>query len=49
METIEKLLNDKSLSQDKIEKLQKLYDLYLQQKNILIENETKAAQKEIKE
>ena len=49
MESISNLLNQKNLPEDKKDKLQKLYDLYLQQKNILIENETKTAQKEIKE
>ena len=49
IESIEKLLKEENIQKEKKLKLEKLLDLYLQQKNILIENETKAAQEEIKE
>ena len=40
-------LEDKSLSKKDRENLEKLYKLYLQRKNILIENETKIAKDEV--
>ena len=49
IESIEKLLKEENIQKEKKLKLEKLLDLYLQQKNILIENETIAAQEEIKE
>ena len=48
MDSIEKLLKEGKLSEEKQLKLEKLHYLYQQQKNILIENETLSAQKEIK-
>jgi len=47
MESIEDYLKKKNLDETKREKLQKLYDLYNQQKNILIENETESNKKEV--
>ena len=46
LEDIKKLLDKKLKDEDK-KKVERLYNLYLQQKNILIENETKAAKKEV--
>ena len=47
MESIEDYLKKKNLDKTKREKLEKLYDLYNQQKNILIENETESNKKEV--
>ena len=44
---IEKLLENKKLSEDQRKKLEQLKSLYLQQKNIIIENETNKIKKEI--
>ena len=44
---IQKLLENKKLNEEQKTKLEKLKNLYLQQKNILIENETNKIKKEI--
>ena len=44
---IENLLNKKGLKEDDKKKLEKLKNLYLQQKNILIENKTEKAKDEV--
>ena len=44
---INKLLENKKLDEEQRQKLEKLKNLYLQQKNILIENETNKIKKEI--
>ena len=44
---IEKLLENKKLNEEQRKKLEKLKNLYLQQKNIIIENETNKIKKEI--
>ena len=44
---IEKLLENKKLNEEQRKKLEKLKELYLQQKNILIENESNKIKKEI--
>ena len=46
LEDIKKLLEKKLKDEDR-KKIEQLYNLYLQQKNILIENETKNAKKEV--
>ena len=46
LEDMKKLL-EKKLKDDDRKKIEQLYNLYLQQKNILIENETKVAKKEV--
>ena len=46
LEDIKKLLAKKLKDEDR-KKIEQLYNLYLQQKNILIENETKNAKKEV--
>jgi len=47
MEEIDKLLNKKDLKEEDKKKLEKLKNLYLQQKNILIENQTEKAKEDI--
>ena len=47
LKDINKLLENRSLSYENRKKLEKLKNLYLQQKNILIENETKKAKEEM--
>ena len=47
MESIEDYLKKKNLDKTKREKLEKLYDLYNQQKNILIENETESNKQKV--
>ena len=47
LDDIKKLLENKKLKEEDKKKIEQLYNLYLQQKNILIENETKAAKKEV--
>ena len=47
MEEINKLLNKKDLKDEDRKKLEKLKNLYLQQKNILIENKTEMARNDI--
>ena len=47
MEQIIKLLDNKNLKPEDKKKLEKLKNLYLQQKNILIENKTQAARNEV--
>ena len=42
-----KKLLEKKLKDEDRKKIEQLYNLYLQQKNILIENETKNAKKEV--
>ena len=44
---IKKLLENKKLKEEDRKKIEKLHNLYLQQKNILIENETKSAKTEV--
>ena len=44
---IEKLLENRKLTEEQKEKLKKLKNLYLQQKNILIENETNKIKQDI--
>ena len=46
LEDMKKLLEKKLKDEDR-KKIEQLYNLYLQQKNILIENETKNAKKEV--
>ena len=47
LENLKDLLENKKLKEDDRKKLEKLRDLYLQQKNILIENETKKLKKDL--
>ena len=47
LENIKKLLENKNLKDEDKKKIEQLYNLYLQQKNILIENETKSAKTEV--
>ena len=47
LDDLKKLLEKKNLKEDDRKKVEQLYNLYLQQKNILIENETKSAKTEV--
>ena len=47
LEDIKKLLENQKLKPEDKKKVEQLYNLYLQQKNILIENETKTAKSEV--
>ena len=45
--TLKKFLEDKKINKEERDKVHKLYNLFLQQKNILIENETKNCKDEL--
>ena len=47
LEDVKKLLENQNLKPEDRKKVEQLYNLYLQQKNILIENETKTAKTEV--
>ena len=47
LDDIKKLLENKKLNDEDRKKIEILYNLYLQQKNILIENETKTAKSDV--
>ena len=47
LEGIKQLLENKNLKEEDRKKVEQLHNLYLQQKNILIENETKTAKTEV--
>ena len=47
LEILKKFLDDKNINKEKRNKVDKLYNLYLQKKNILIENETKNCKDEL--
>ena len=47
LDNIKRLLEDKDMNKENKKKLEQLYNLYLKQKNILIENETKKAKEQL--
>ena len=47
LDNFKKLLEDKDMNKENRKKIEKLYNLYLKQKNILIENETKKAKEQL--
>ena len=47
LDNFKKLLEDKNMSKENRKKIEQLHNLYLKQKNILIENETKKAKEQL--